>query len=245
MEKRVVISQSMYFPWVGLFEQIRLADVFVHYDDVQFTRGSFSNRVQVKTSQGLKWATVPLQDHQFGQNINEVLISDRNDWRSQHRELLRQAYFKAPFRDDMLALLDRVFAQPATTLADISRASIIELANYFNLVDGKAFIDSTELKIGGSGSQRVHDIVLALDGNVYVTGHGGRNYLEHHLFEQSSIAVKYMQYRCIPYTQLHGEFTPYVTGLDLIANCGVEGAYVIQSEAKYWQDFTDTNNQPS
>ena len=46
----VVISQPMLFPWVGMFEQIRLADVYVHYTDVQFSKGSFVNRVQIKTA---------------------------------------------------------------------------------------------------------------------------------------------------------------------------------------------------
>ncbi|MBC8123824.1 MAG: WbqC family protein, partial [Gemmatimonadaceae bacterium] len=56
----VVISQPMLFPWIGMFEQICLADVYVHYDDVQFSKGSFSNRVQVKSASGSKWITVPL-----------------------------------------------------------------------------------------------------------------------------------------------------------------------------------------
>ena len=61
----LVISQSMYFPWVGMLEQIRLADVFMHYDDVQLARG-FYNRVQVKTAQGARWLTVPLRDKHQG-----------------------------------------------------------------------------------------------------------------------------------------------------------------------------------
>ena len=54
-----VISQSMYFPWIGLFDQIRLADKFIFYDDVQLTRG-FYNRVQVVQANGTKFITVPL-----------------------------------------------------------------------------------------------------------------------------------------------------------------------------------------
>ena len=69
---QIVISQSMLFPWIGLMEQIRLADVFVHYNDVQFSKGSFVNRVQIKTSQGTKWMTVPLENLHLGQRINEV-----------------------------------------------------------------------------------------------------------------------------------------------------------------------------
>jgi hypothetical protein len=40
-----------------------------------------------------------------------------------------------------------------------------------------------------------------------------------------------------PYPQLHGEFTPYVTALDLIANCGKERIDVICSEAIFWKNF--------
>jgi len=234
----------MYFPWVGLLEQMRLADVFVHYDDVQFARG-FYNRVQVKTSQGSQWITVPLRDHHRGQHIDQVIIDDRIDWRSQHRDILRQAYLKSPFCGDMLALVDRVYAMPATTLADVSRASLMALADYFGLVGKRSFVDSMSLGIGGASSQRLLDIVLAVQGNIYITGHGARNYLDHQLFEQSGIAVQYMQYRCIPYPQLHGDFTPYVTALDLVANCGKDGARVIQSESINWKEFMGVNNEQS
>ena len=62
MSKTVVISQPMFFPWVGIFEQIRLADIFVHFDDVQLPWGSsFINRVQIKTKDGIKWLTIPIR----------------------------------------------------------------------------------------------------------------------------------------------------------------------------------------
>lgn len=236
MQKRVVISQSMYFPWVGLLEQVRLSDIFVHYNDVQYTRGFF-NRVQVKTPQGPKWITVPLRDYHRGQQIDEVLIDDRVDWRSQHRDVLRQVYIKSPFLSDMLAIVDRVFSGTFNTLAELSRTSMMSLAEYFGLVDSVYFLESSSLRIGGTSSQRLHDIVAELRGNIYVTGHGALNYLDHQLFERSGIAVQYMQYRCIPYPQLHGDFTPYVTALDLIANCGPDGARVIQSESVDWKVF--------
>jgi hypothetical protein len=235
---QVVISQSMYFPWVGLLEQVRLADIFMHYDDVQYTRG-FYNRVQVKTEHGIKWLTVPLRDQHRGQHIDEVAIDDREDWRGQHRAILRQAYFKAPYRDEMLALVDEVFNMPLHTLADVSRESILALARYFDLFQGRQFIKSSDVGVGGSSSQRLHDLSLAVGAKVYVTGHGARNYLDHSLFEQSGIAVRYMKYEMVPYPQLHGDFTPYVTGLDLVSNCGRQGASVIRSETIDWKEFLE------
>jgi hypothetical protein len=232
----VVISQSMYFPWVGLLEQLRLADVFVHYDDVQFTRG-FYNRVQIKTQYGVKWITVPLHDQHQGQLIDEVLIDERLNWRTKHFDMLKQAYSNAPFCKEMLNIVDAVFSIPARSLSDIARNSIFILAEYFDLDQKTRFVSSRELGVKGSSSQRLRDICVHLDSDVYITGHGARNYLDHKIFNEKNIEVRYMKYNCLPYQQLHGEFTPYVTGLDLVANCGKEGRRVIQSESINWREF--------
>lgn len=224
----------MYFPWIGLLEQIKLADTFVHYDDVQHTRG-FYNRVQVKTANGVRWITVPLRDWHQGQRIDEVRVDDRVDWRKQHYDVLRQAYSKTPFCKEMLALVDSVFARNVETLSDISRASMIALSDYFGLSEKTRFVFS--LGIGGHGSRRIHDICVDLEAKTYITGHGARNYLDHGMFERSGIRVEYMNYLKIPYPQVHGEFTPYVTALDLVANCGREGARVICSDTVYWKEF--------
>jgi hypothetical protein len=229
----------MYFPWVGLLEQLRLADVFVHYDDVQFTRG-FYNRVEVKTAAGPRWITVPLQQHHRGQKIDEVQLNQNIDWRRQHRAVLLQAYQYAPFRGDMLSIVDNVFSHPASTLGELSRATILLLAEYFDLVGSRKFIDARLLNVRGRSSQRLHDIVRTLGGSIYITGHGAKNYLDHELFEQSNIAVQYMRYQCLPYPQLYGPFTPYVTALDLVANCGRRGRRFIVSDAVDWRTFLGT-----
>ncbi len=233
---RVVISQSMYFPWVGLLEQVRTADVFVHYDDVQFARG-FYNRVQVKTEHGTPWLTVPLRDQHRGQRIDQSQIDDRIDWRSQHRDILRLAYRNAPFQSEMLALVDGVFATPWTTLAELSRASTLALVAYFGIAPSAGFLDSASLGIDGRSSQRLLDLVTSIGGTHYITGHGARNYLDHELFERAQVAVEYMHYRSLPYPQLHGPFTPFVTGLDLVANRGRDGADVIISDSVDWRSF--------
>jgi len=226
----------MYFPWVGLLEQVRLADVFVHYDDVQFDRGLY-NRVQVKTEQGPRWITVPLRNHRRGQKIDEIAIDSGVDWRRRHRDVLLQAYRKAPFLKEMLALVDSVFELPVTTLAELSRASLLALVDYFDLRAGRSFLDSRELGIQGASSQRLRDMVLGVGGAAYITGHGARNYLDHALLERAGISVRYMDYQRVPYPQQHGAFTPYVTGLDLVANCGTQGASVITSPAMAWRQF--------
>ena len=235
--KRVVISQPMFFPWVGLFEQLRLADVYVHYDDVQFSKGHFVNRVQVKTVHGSRWLTVPLDNLHLGQRINEVRLDDAKPWRQRHLALLSQAYRPAPFLKDMFALVRDVYGQAHSNLADLAMASMDAVCRYLQLAPKTEMLRSSTLGVPGTSSRRVLDIIRHFGGDTYITGHGARNYLEHELFESEGIRVEYIDYQERAYPQLHGDFTPYVSVLDLIANLGTAGREMMVSGTVYWKDF--------
>ncbi len=234
---RVVVSQPMLFPWVGLFEQIRLADAYVHYDDVQFSKGSFTNRVKIKTAGGRKWLTLPLAGLRLGERIMDVALADDRDWRGSHHALLRQAYQNAPHRDEMLHLVESVYADRHARIAEIVIASVERCCQYFDLRPASGFLRSSRLGIEGRSWQRVLDIVRHVGGDAYVTGHGAKNYLDPEAFERQGVRVDYMDYEKRPYPQLYGEFTPYVSILDLIANRGVAGREVIGSGTVPWREF--------
>lgn len=234
----VVISQSMYFPWIGMLEQIRLSDIFVHYDDVQFSKGSFTNRVQVKQANNTtNWMTVPLLKLKFGQCIDEVKTHPVDEWGSKHIEMLKKSFAHAPYASEALTLAEDVLSQPFETIADLSRNSMLALCAYYDLNRGCQFINSRDLNISGSSSERVLEIVKSLGGKCYITGHGASKYLNHELFEQEGIKVSYMNYEKNPYLQSHGIFTPYVSGLDLVAHMGKSGIKLIKSESLYWREF--------
>jgi hypothetical protein len=228
----------MLFPWVGMLEQIKLADAFVYYDDVQFSRGSFTNRVQVKTQDGIRWMTVPLKNFSIGQFIDGVSIQDLEMWRDRHLSILSQSFRGAPYAQDALEIAKQVYSVNYKSLGALARASMIALADYYGLLNGRRFIDIRELGIDGASSNRVLKVVLALKGTSYITGYGAFNYLKHEIFENTGIDVKYMNYRYEKYRQSWGDFTPYVTGLDLIANCGPKGIDKICSGTISWREFT-------
>jgi stalled ribosome rescue protein Dom34 len=235
----IVISQPMYFPWVGMFEQIRQSDIFIYYDDVQFSKGSFTNRVQIKTDtkEGFGWLTVPLKNLNLGQNINEVEIDNQKNWKNQHIELLKQAYKNSPHKIEMLALVKQLFDNEYQTIATLSTESMNLVIDYFDLAKDKQFFISSQLDIGGSSSQRVFELVKYFKGTKYITGHGAKNYLDHQLFDNNNIQVHYMNYMRMAYPQLHGVFNPHITILDLIANVGKAGLQYIISSTKYWKSF--------
>ena len=236
---KVVISQPMFFPWVGMFEQIALADVYVHYSDVQFSKGSFTNRVQIKTEKGSHWLTVPLGKVSLGQRINEVRIDDTRAWRADHIRMLLASYGEAPCVDEMMSLVRGVYTRNYETIAELSEASLSAVCDYFDLLRGRRFVHIDALSIPGASSRRVLDVVHAVGGTEYITGHGARNYLDHALFARERVSVSYMDYRKVPYEQLHGAFTPFVSILDLIANKGKAGRSLICSGTRDWKEFVE------
>lgn len=235
--RRVVISQPMLFPWVGLLEQIRLADVYVHYDDVALSTGGFINRVEIKTHQGPRWMTIPLAEARFGQAIREVRVSSREPWRRRHLSMLGQEYARAPFVDDMLSMVERVHGIQSDRLVDILIASIEELCGYFGLHAGVGAPRSSELGVPGKGSERVLAVVQRFGASGYITGHGARSYLDHEAFERAGVSVEYLDYQKSPYPQIHGAFTPHVSALDLVANVGRAGRFAICSGTVPWKEM--------
>ena len=235
----IVISQPMLFPWVGMFEQLRLADIFVYYDDVQFSKGSFTNRVQIKTFSGIKWLTVPLTGVRLGQKINEVQVNYKKNWINNHIEFLMQTYKSAPYKDDVYDLVSTAYNFKDSTIDKISMRSMDVIINYFGILDCRSNVyQSSSLKIKGESSQRVLDIVKYFNADQYISGLGGLKYLDHELFEINGIKINYMDYKKKQYKQDFGEFTPFVSILDLIANLGEKGVNYICSNAIYWKEIT-------
>lgn len=230
----VVISQPMFLPWVGMLEQIRLADVYVHYDDVAFSKGSFVNRVQVKTVTGTNWLTLPVDAH-LGQQIRDVRIGQQGFARK-HLSTLRQAYAKAPYRDAMMAVAEAAYAVESPWLLDWTVAGLEALFSAFAIRPPRVLF-SSELAVGGANTDRVLSVVTTLSGTTYVTGRGALAYLDHDAFDRAGVDVRYVRYATRPWPQLHGPFTPYVTSLDLLANAGPAGRACIVSETIPWKEL--------
>ena len=235
MPHTLVVSQPMFLPWVGLFEQVRLADVFIHYDDVQLPQGrSFMSRVQLKTSQGVSWLTLPIDHNKSGKTLNEVVLF-KSEWRERHLRTIQHAYARAPYFRLMFELAESIYSQSTDYLAEFNITAIEQIARWLAL--SPRFIRSSSMGVEGASTARLVALCEAVSCDVYVTGHGALKYLNHQQFEDSGISVLYMDYKKMPYQQGYGEFTPYVSILDAIANCGEHARDLLCSDAVYWREF--------
>jgi hypothetical protein len=230
----IVGSQPMLFPWPGFFELVATADIYVHGDDFQFSKESFINRVQLKHASGWMWMTIPIRKTGHCMLIQDLTAAD-GPWKQRHRDMLVHSLGKARYFDDALTLFDRAYQRP--NVLELLIESMEGPAQYLGISKAATIKRSSEMGIFGKGSQRVLDQVRTLRGTRYVTAHGARNYLDHEAFERAGIAVEYIAYSKTQYPQLHGDFLPYVTILDLIATLGPEAASVIRPATVHWREF--------
>ncbi|MBV8370318.1 MAG: WbqC family protein [Candidatus Eremiobacteraeota bacterium] len=229
--KTVVIMQPQLFPWRGLFEQIRLADEFVHLDDAQFQKGGFTNRVQIKTAAGSQWLTAPVLRDGLPP-IADCELDYKTPWREKHLRTLRNAYARAPFLNPMIALVERVYAERPRTIAQLDIAGIESVCDFLGLRPRFSRASATPAR--GKSTARVAELLRAHGATRYVTGLGALNYLDEPSLAAEGVRVEVMAYRRTPYPQLHGVFDPHVSVLDLIANAGPQSAAFLDSEAVPW-----------
>jgi len=234
----LVVSQPMFLPWIGLFEQVRLADRFIHYDDVQLPQGrSFISRVQVKGPDGVRWLTAPIDRRRSGRTIRESWYVEGDDWRDKHLRTLGAYYGEAPYFPEMFDLAEKIYAHPSSNVAEFNANAVELVAAWLGI--GTSFGYSSACNVGGRSSVRLLEIAKKTQATKYITGLGALKYLDHEIFEREKIEVAYMSYQNHPWPQLHGEFVPYVTILDPIANCGKEAALGICSSSIYWREYIE------
>lgn len=239
MPERVVtavISQPMYFPWCGIFQQMQQADIWIHYDDAQFARGFF-NRVQIRGVANETLLTVPLRRHSQRSSIRECVPSDEVDWRANHLKALRHAYAKTPFFDRMFEVAQRVLRATQTSLADLSIASTESIARDLGLMENLRIVRSSDLGGSERASRRLIEICQRVGANRYLTGHGARGYLDHEAFEEVGIDVDYVDYVERPYEHVSGASRMQVTMLDGIAHLGGAAVGLARGASVGWREF--------
>ncbi len=227
--KRSLITQSNYIPWKGYFDAINMADVFVLYDDMQYTKRDWRNRNKIVTPQGLQWISIPVEvKGKYLQNINETKISDSN-WPKDHWNALRYNYSKAPYFSAYKDFFEDLYLN--------CHEEYLSLINYRFL---KGICDllgittqfkwSSEFQLRGDRSEKLLNACRDLGASIYLSGPAAKDYLELDLFEKQGVKVQWLDYSGYPeYQQAYGDFEHGVTILDLIFNTGPDAKQFMKS----------------
>ncbi len=216
----VAIHQPHYLPWLRYVQKIARSDVFVLFDDVQFTKNGWQNRTRIKNAQGWMYLTVPVLDA-FGKAIKDVTINNQERWRPKHWQALRTNYSRAPYFDRYEALVRPVYERPWDSVCELSIHLLTLLLPALGI--RTRLVRSSELGVAGTGTARVVDICRRLRATIYLTGdYAATNHLDVEAFAPHGIAVRPQGWHSPVYRQQFpaASFVADLSIVDLLFNEG-------------------------
>ncbi len=224
---RVAVTQSNYIPWKGYFDIIQNCEHVVFLDEVQYTRRDWRNRNQIKTAQGLKWLTIPVdvRGQYANQRICDVTIADKS-WAQSHWSQIEQSYRKAPYFKEQKPFLQSLYEQAAqiTSLSKINFlfikaiCELLEISTQFSWsIDHYSLSELDAF----SSTERLLKLAQKVNANEYISGPAAKDYMELDTFKRASVDVRWADYSNYKaYEQLHGEFVHGVSIVDLLMMTG-------------------------
>jgi hypothetical protein len=215
----VSIHQPNYLPWLGYFHKIANCDVFVLQDNVPYTT-NFINRNMIKTSCGASWLTLGvLTKGRQGQLIGDVKINNEIPWRRTHWKTIKANYSKAPYFSDYKDRFESIYQKEWESLADLNE-TLVKLISEILGIRNVKFVRASELGVCGKSTNLLINICKALGSDTYLSGNGGKKYMDEELFEKEGIKLKYSEFQHPVYNQLFGDFVPNLSVIDFIFNEG-------------------------
>jgi len=217
---KVAIHQPQYLPWLPYFQKIDKSDLFIFLDSVDFQKNGIQNRNKIKTSQGENWLTVPVK-HKLGQKIKDIEIDNLQKWQKKHFQTLIHSYSKSKYFIDYKNELEDFFSKKWINLSQMNIHLSTLMMNWFEIVTPT--IRSSEMNSIGNGSDLILNLCKEAGASHYISGIGGKNYLDLEDFEKQGITIEFHPpILANQYPQVFQEtgFKNNLSALDIILNCG-------------------------
>lgn len=217
--RRVAVLQSNYIPWKGYFDLIHDVDLFIFYDEVQFTKSDWRNRNRIKAADGAQWLSIPTGTN-VHQRINEVELSN-SAWQNRHWRTLLMNYGKCKYFGIYREFFEHIYIGTVwRNLSELNQVLIRNISIEFLGIITE-FSDSSLYPATGHKLDRLLGLLIQTGATTYVSGPAAKSYIVPERFAKSGIELCWKDYRAYPeYPQRFPPFDHRVSILDLLFNVG-------------------------
>lgn len=226
--KKVAISQPRYLPAANYIERIMISDIFVMLDNVQHQKRAYEHRNKVRTSNGDTWLSIPIDRKKSNSdNIKDLLIRNQENWTKNHLKTFKYNYKKTPYYSEIITLLENFYNKERDTLNSVVCDMLNIILKYLEIDSNIIWASNYEWET--NNDDLLVEITDYFDGDIYISGPNGRNYIEENKFSDKNIDVLYHEYNHPVYEQVWGEFMEYMTVWDMMFYYGKETKNILRS----------------
>ena len=223
----VAALQPGYLPWLGYFDLMKRADLFIVEDSLQYTKQDWRNRNRIRTAAGAEYLTVPVQKGATGRTMREVCIDNGQPWGRRQWNLLRANYAKAPYWETYAAFIEETLKWPWELLLDLDLHLADFLAGEFEISTPTKLLSDVDVTFGSDKTQSLIDLTQAVGASAFIEGASGKSFIECDRFAAAGLEIQFQDYVCRAYPQQYKPFVSHLSALDLLLNVGPAGAALI------------------
>ncbi len=214
------IHQVNYLPWLGFFSKIKSSDAFVMFDVADYSKNGLMNRNKIRTADGWMYLTVPIEKKFHRRPFNEVLLPPNEKWREEHWKAMLFNYKKADYFGSYGDFFEKLYKKKHKTLMELNEEIILYIFKQLG-INVKIF-KTTEL--GTDKRLKKTDILLdilkSISADTYLSGAGGKTYIEPEKFREAGIGLRFQEYEHPEYRQRFDGFVPFMAVIDALFNMG-------------------------
>ncbi len=223
---RCVIMQPTYLPWLGYFDLIRRADIFVYLDHVQFERQSWQQRNRIRNRDGEMLLSIPVIHGTglSGQSIRDVKIDNSRNTLKKHLTSIKLYYSKSLNFNKLFPEVEKIYSGKIQYLIDFNLEIIQIGIKYLGI--SKNFMFSSKMDVQGNRVEALIDICKKTGADTYLSPVGSKQYIdENNIFAENHITLEYQQFAHPIYKQInYNDFISHLAFIDYLFNIDMETA---------------------
>jgi hypothetical protein len=212
---RLAIMQPYFLPYIGYFQLIAATDLFVVYDNIQYTKKGWFNRNRMLLNGTDKLFSLPLKkDSDFLDVVEREISQDFNP--DKFLNQFKGAYIRAPYFAEVYLLLEQIVRYDEWNLFRFIYHSIVRTCEYLG-IDTKISI-SSDIAIDHKlkNQDRVIALCKAVGADTYINPIGGIDLYAKDEFEANNIELKFIQSNPFEYSQFGNDFVPWLSIVDVM-----------------------------
>lgn len=207
--------QPYFLPYIGYFQLIAAVDLFVIYDNIEYTKKGWINRNRFLLNGQAETFTVSIQAGSDFLHVRDRRVSPAFD----RRRLLARfehAYRRAPYFDRAFDLVRRSILSSKDNLFDYISFSIELVCQYLDL--RTTLIRSSDIDVDHErkGQEKVLSICRQSGAAMYINAIGGRGLYASDAFLAEGIELRFLKSDPLEYKQFSNQFVPSLSIVDVM-----------------------------
>lgn len=231
---KLAIHQPEFLPWLGFFNKMVLADLYVVFDHVQFKRRYFENRNRIVSPNGnVSFIRIPvISKGMYRRAIKDIEIDNTQKWKEKLLKNIFHNYSTASYFKNYYNQIESIVnANDYRYLIDFNMAMIEFFRDSLGITT--PMIYSSELDVAEyRAAELILRICILQNAHTYLCGPSGRDYLRQEDFQEKGVHIQWLDYVTPSYNQLCPKFTSHMSILDLLFNCGEKSLNIIRGQRK-------------